>query len=238
MKFLENANFDWMDLLNFGERPFRAKFIPAKVWKDLDLYRNDGKGLSNYFRKWRTKIEFRPEPSKAKMYESYVACGGEYDPTTRQSTIFIYTYYFDQFPFTERTWSKFKYRLMQVTMHELIHFMQFDRRGDEWSGYVVPYKKVKSQKKNDERKYLSEFDEIQAYAHCCLLDFKTYRPNVPIDILLSRAKKYRDSSTLRSYLKSFNYDYKNNVAIPKIMQQIIKWDRKYQKTVRASRRPK
>ena len=70
MYFLERATFDWMDLLNFNERPFRAKYIPAKVWKDLDRYRNDSIGLTNYFKKWRTKIQWFQEKSNAKMFDN------------------------------------------------------------------------------------------------------------------------------------------------------------------------
>ena len=235
MKFLEEANFDWMEMLNFYERPFRAKFIPAKAWKDLDKYRNDSKGLSNYFKKWRTKIEFRPEPSKSKCYLTYVAMGGEYDPTTRQCTLHVYTTYYDKFPFTDDSWKKFKYKLIQITMHELIHFMQFDRRGDEWSGYIVPYKKVTHAKKCAERKYLSEFDEIQAYAHDVLIDFKMKRPNIDVSTLLARCKKKRDSKTLHYFLKTFDYDFHNNEATAKIIQQIGKWERKYERTIRASK---
>lgn len=238
MRFLNELTFDWMEMLNWRERPFRAKFIPAKVWVDLDKYKNDSKGLSNYFKKWRTRIEFRKETSKAKMYKMRVACGGEYDPAVRQATIHIYTDHYDTFKFTDQVWDKFKFRLIQIAMHELIHFMQFDRRHDEWSGYVLPYKKVAHQKNNEERKYLSEFDEIQAYAHCILLDFKCLTPTVPIEKLINRARKRRDSRTLRYFLRTFNYDYRNNHAIPKLMTQISKWERKYDRTVRAARRAK
>lgn len=227
MKFLQEANFDWMDLLNFYERPFRAKLVPSKVWRDLDNYRNDSKGLSNYFKKWKTRIGFRKEPSNAKMYEKYVAVGGEYSPDDRQIDIHIYTLKFDKFHFDDKTWNKFKYKLIQVLMHELIHFMQYDRRADQWSNYVLPHKKIGHAKKDAERRYLSEFDEIQAYAHCVYLDFKTRRPHMDIEDLLSRAKTHRDSTTLHYFLKTFHYDYKNNAAVPKIMQQIVKWDRKY-----------
>jgi hypothetical protein len=225
-----------MELLNFYERPFRAKYIPSKVWKDLDNYRNDSKGLSNYFKKWRTKIEFLPQKSKAKIYGIYVAVGGEYGPDERQCCLQIYNTNFDKFPFTEATWKKFKYRIIQTHMHELIHFMQFDRRGDEWSNYIVPYKKVKHEKKNIERRYLSEFDEIQAYAHCVLLDFKVYKPTITTEELINRAKCSKDSSTLNYILKAFDYDYRNNEAIPKLMTHILKWDKKYQRTIRASRK--
>ena len=238
MKFLEEANFDWMEMLNFYERPFRAKLIPSKVWKDLDHYKNDSKGLSNYFKKWRTRLNFKQNPSKAKLYDTYIAVGGEYSPDDRQIDLHIYTLNYDKFHFTQSSWDRFKFKLIQVQMHELVHFMQYDRRADEWSNYVVPYKRAGKIKIDKERKYLSEFDEIQAYAHCVYLDFKVRRPNIDLKTLLSRAKTHRDSSTLHYFLKTFNYDYNNNVAIPKIMQQIVKWDRKYERTIRASRRPK
>jgi hypothetical protein len=238
MKFLEQATFDWMDTLNFYERPFRAKFIPAKVWVDLDQYRNDAKGLSNYFKKWRTKIVWFKQKSTADFYKSHVSVGGEYDPETRQCIIQIHTTAFNTFSFTDSSWKRFKYKLMQVEMHEIIHFMQYDRRGDEWSNYIVPYKRVGQVKKDAERRYLSEFDEIQAYAHCIFLDYKMYKPNVPISVLLARSKTKRDSNTFHYILKAFNYDYQNNHAIQKIVQQIGKWDRKYERVLRASRRPK
>jgi hypothetical protein len=227
MKFLENVTYDWMDLLNFDERPFRAKLIPAKVWVDLDSYRNNQLGLSNYVRKWRTKIEWKKEKSKAKWAKNYVAIGGEYDPDNRQCSLHIYTTNFNTFPFTDASWESFKFRLLQTLMHEIIHLMQFNRRDDEWSTYVVPYKKVGIVKKDEQRAYLSEFDEIQAYAHCVYLDFKMRRPKVDISILLNRYKTKRDSSTLHYFLKTFDYDLRNNIATRKIIDQIGKWDRKY-----------
>ena len=238
MKFLETYESDWMEMLNFYERPFRAKLVPAKVIKDLDKYRNDSKGLANYLKKWRTKVIWKSEKSKAKWAQRYVCVGGEYDPETRQSVLLIYTDHFDTFKFTDELWDRFKFRLLQTLMHELIHFMQYDRRGDEWSNYVVPYKKVGIAKKDAERKYLSEFDEIQAYAHCVYLDFKTYRPTMDVSELLSRCKKQQDSKTLHYFLKTFDYDFRNNISPRKIIDQIGKWDRKYEKVIRRQRRPK
>ncbi len=222
-----------MDILSFYEQPFRAKLIPAKVWKDLDKYRNDSVGLANYCKKWRTKVQFIPIKSNSKRYDRYVPISGIYEPDTRQSTLIIHTSSFNSFPFTNTTWSRFKYRLIQTLMHELVHFMQYDRRSDEWSNYVVPYKKVGIAKKDAERRYLSEFDEIQAYAHCVYIDFKMRRPNVDINTLLSRCKNTRDSSTLHYVLKTFNYDFRNNGAPRKIIDQIGKWDRKYERLIRA-----
>jgi hypothetical protein len=227
MHFLETANYDWMGLLNFYERPFRAKLIPAKVWKDLDKYENDSLGLSNYVKKWRTKIEWIEQKSKAKVYRDFIAIGGEYSPEDRQCTLIIHSRNFNSHIFTPESWDRFKYRFIQTLMHELIHFMQYDRRDDSYSNYVVPYKRVGHKKKDEERRYLSEFDEIQAYAHCVYLDFRVFKPNIDIDVLLSRCKRKVDSKTLHYFLKTFNYDFRNNVSPQKIVQQIAKWDRKY-----------
>jgi len=227
MQFLENADYDWIGLLNFYERPFRAKLNPAKVWKDLDKYENDSIGLSNYVKKWRTKIEWISQKSKAKVYKDFIAIGGEYSPEDRQCTLIIHSVNFDNHTFTCESWDRFKYRLIQTLMHELIHFMQFDRRDDSYSNYVVPYKRVGHKKKDEERRYLSEFDEIQAYAHCVFLDFKMFKPNVDVDTLLDRCKKKVDSRTLHYFLKTFDYDFRNNESPRKIIDQIGKWERKY-----------
>jgi hypothetical protein len=228
MKFLETAHYDWMEMLNFYERPFRAKLIPSRVWRDLDCYRNDSVGLSNYCKKWRTKVEFVKEPTKAKVWKKYIGVGGEYDPENRQCVMFVHCLNFNYHEFTESAWTRFKFRFIQTLMHEMIHFMQYDRRDDEYSNYVVPYKRVGHVKRDAERRYLSEFDEIQAYAHCVYLDYKANVPSLPVETLISRCRK-QDSSTLNYFLRTFNYDYKNNQAIPKIVQQILKWDKKYQK---------
>ena len=134
MKFLETINYDWMEMLNFHERPFRAKLIPSKIWRDLDEYENDSVGLSNYFKKWRTKIEFREPLKKNWALSKYVAIGGEYAPEERQCCIQIYTYDFNKHEFTVNSWKKFKYRVIQTLMHEMIHFMQYELPPTFWWG--------------------------------------------------------------------------------------------------------
>jgi hypothetical protein len=114
-------------------------------------------------------------------------------------------------------------------MHEIINFMQFHRRDDQWSNYVLPHKTIGNAKKDNERRYLSEFDEIQAYAHCVYLDLKNKYPHTEVSKFLSvsKLKEKCPSSTLKYILKTFNYDCRNNKAIHKLFQQILKWDRKY-----------
>lgn len=235
MNFLEQCKTDWMDILSFHERPFRAKLIPAKVWNDLDYYRGDATGLRHYVRKWKTKIDYIPTKSKSKVYKEFVAVGGSYDPEARQSTIEIHSNNFDKHEFTPRSWDAFKFRFIQTLMHEMIHFMQYERRSEDYNGYYLPHKKTKSEKKNEDRKYYSDYDEIQAYAHCILLEYYTKRPNIPVAELVARCKNKRDSRTFSVILKAFDNNFRGNEALPKLTQHILKWDRKYH---RLAKRPK
>jgi len=223
--FLETMKFDFIEFLPFYERPFRAKFIPAKIWKDLDHYKNDFEGLSNYCKKWRTSVQFAKR-GKSKVFDEYIAVGGEYHSDDKRIIAFIHEPKFNKFKFTSKTWNVFKFKFIQLLMHELIHFMQFERRYGEYGKYYMSYRKTGKKKNDDERKYLSNFDEIQAYAHCIVLDLKFYRPNKSAKDL--SIKGYCLSKTFSYYLKTFNRDHKNNAALNKVLQQVVKWERKYQ----------
>ena len=222
MQFLENAKFDWMEMLNFYERPFKASFVPAKVWTDLDRYRNDPKGLSNYFRKWRTKIEW----GKLKKPSEYIWVGGEYSPDDRQCTIKIYTTKFKTHKFTQKSWDRFKFRVIQVAMHEFIHCKQYYGKPEEYAATKVYYSKTGVKRIDDNRDYHAGRDEIEAYAHCVYLDFKTKRPTIPIGTLIRYAKTYKVSKNLSGIQKVFKTD-KHNEVIPLLLRKILVWERKY-----------
>lgn len=232
MNFLDNMNFDWIDFLNFYNRPFRAKFIPKKVFKDLDRYCNDSKGLSNYMKKWRTRVEF-----KTKGRWKHAAVGGAYEPEERQCVIIVHTRTeFEDHVFTEKTWYRFKRMVVQTLMHEFIHFMQFDRRNDNWAYYFMPYKKTANFKLNLEREYLCNFDEIQAYAHDVYLECMISRTNIDCvaDIIPEVSKKRTrcPSMSLRYYLKTFDFSPKEHAPLPKLFDQVKKWERKYTKYIK------
>lgn len=232
MNFLQKINFDFIDFLPFADRPCRAKLIPSKVWEDLDAYRNDSEGLSNYCKKWRTSVKFLRNHSKSQFYKKYVAVGGEY--YERQNIILIYTKDFDNFEFTEESWSRFKYKFLQTLMHEFIHFMQYDRRYEEPSNCYYPYRRANSRAKNEERKYHSNFDEVQAYAHCIYLDLRNAKPNKDIHDLLISCKKRSSSHTLSMILRTFDYETRGNHVFDKLYREIVRWHNRYEKQFSAA----
>ena len=225
MKYLQSLDFDFVDLLNFDDRPFRAKFIPAKIWNDLDKYRNDATGLRNYFKKWRFRITWHYEPKLTK----HVAVGGGYYTDDEYSELDIWCSPdtdFDHFRFTDKKWDRFKYRVIQVAMHELIHCKQYYGKSEEYCASKVYYKKSGNQKIDDTRDYHAGRDEIEAHAHCVYLDFKTKRPTIPVAELIRNAKTYKVSTNLSGIQKTFRTDTQNEV-IPLLLRKILVWERRY-----------
>lgn len=231
MKFLETINFDWIEFLNFFDRPFRSKFIPSKTFKDLDRFKNDKRGLVNYCKKWRTRIVFDEDSSW-----KYVALGGEYDPENHRCVVYIHSKKsFEEYEFTDVAWAHFKRSFIQTLMHELIHFMQFTRRDDRWAEYNIPYKKSKNPKKEYEREYLSNFDEINAYAHDVYIEIKNSGRKLDFKSLIVpilNKKTTCPSNSLRYYLKTFDSSPKEHKALQKLFDQINKWERKYNKYIK------
>lgn len=227
MKYIQTLDFDFIDLLDFEQRPFRAKFIPAKIWNDLDNYKNDATGLSNYFKKWRFRIVWMHEQKPTNQ----ILVGGGYYPDTAKSELDIWTgpdSSYNKHKFTQATWNRFKFRVIQVAMHEIIHCKQYYGKPEEYCATKVYYAKTGIEKVDTNRDYHAGRDEIQAYAHCVYLDFKTKRPSIPVAELIRHAKTYKVSKNLSGIQRLFKTDRYNEV-IPLLLRKILVWERKYNK---------
>lgn len=225
MKYIQSLDFDFVDMLNFDDRPFRAKFVPAKIWNDLDRYKNDATGLGNYFKKWRFSIVWHYESKPTKN----IAVGGGYYTDEGRSELDIWTSLdkdFNRHKFTDASWARFKYRTIQVCMHELIHCKQYYGKDEEYCASKVYYSRTGIERIDINRDYHSGRDEIEAYAHCVYLDFKTKRPTIPVGELIRHAKTYKVSKTLSGIQRVFRTD-RHNEVIPLLLRKILVWERKY-----------
>lgn len=220
MKFIEELTFDFIEFLPFHKRPFKARLIPAQIWIDLDLYKDNIHGLGDYCKKWKTKVRFVKDKS--------TSVGGEYDSIDNQCTLFIFSPKSPYVKFSRDTlpWKEFKYQFIQTLMHEMVHFMQYSNADELGSTTIYSYKISGNPKKDEEREYHSEVGEIQAYAHCIFLDLKT-KSNEPIVELLKRCKTTRESQTLTSILETFDNDFCENYALHRLVKEIIRWDMRY-----------
>jgi hypothetical protein len=227
MKYLQSLDFDFIEFLNFDEKPFRAKFNPSKIWDDLDKYENDATGLRNYFKKWRFSIVWHKEKKPTK----HISVGGGYYTDEGRSELDIYTSPdtdFNRYKFTVASWDRFKFRIIQVAMHELIHCKQYYNKHEEYAASKVYFSRTGIEKIDTNRDYHAGRDEIEAYAHCVYLDFKTKRPTIPVAELIRHAGTYKVSKNLTGIQRVFQTD-KHNEVVPLLLRKILTWERKYSK---------
>lgn len=223
MEFIKKLDFDFIEFLPFIERPFKAKFIPSKVWKDLDDYKNNFVELKNYTKRWRTKVEF--------IDDEEIDVGGEYDSVDKRITLYVYANDLNDVKFDDEfmTWNGFKYAFIQTMMHELIHYMQYTNRYDESYTKFYSYIIDDDEEVTEIRNYYAALDEIQAYAHCIYLDSKLSMTETSMNELL-KYKKY--NPTYFHILSVFEYDFKEGTVLKKLTKEIIRIDNKYNKKFR------
>jgi hypothetical protein len=229
MNYLEQLDTDFIEFLKFEDRPFRAKFIPSKIWNDLDKYKNDATGLRNYFKKWRFRIVWMKE----KKTTTRILVGGGYYTDDQNSELEIWTSpdtSYNKFKFTNRSWDRFKFRVIQVCMHELIHCRQYYNKSEFYSARKVYYKKTGNPRIDDNKDYHSGTDEIEAYAHCIYLDFKMRRATIPVAELIRNPKQHQVSKNLNGIKRLFKADRFNEV-VPLLLRKILVWERKYSSIV-------
>lgn len=108
------------------------------------------------------------------------------------------------FALEEKRWSEFKFAVSQVCQHESIHKCQWSFR----TGYEMENEPLEFRNKSDEpveelQLYLSDPDEIEAYAHDIAMEIKFYYPkNNPYDVLKAVGKK-RKLWSYSYYKKTF-----------------------------------
>lgn len=202
------SDADFVSLLKFKTRPFKAKFIPNKIFRDLDSRKNDYWALRMYFRKFRARLEIV-------QYED-ITIGGEFDDVNEYVVLRIFGDY-DNHAFDESEWFMFKFRLIQVMMHELIHWRQCDRRGHDrckMHDYISKHPKAE---------YYSSADEVESFAHCIYLEIRREYPEIPISEAI---ETYGGETHDFIFNDVFENDFKN-IALSKYVSEILRWDKRY-----------
>jgi len=97
--------------------------------------------------------------------------------------------------FTNRTLEPFLFLVSQTIQHETIHQMQWFNREPEDEVVKLDFRNFGGTLQ-EEREYLSDIDEIDAYAHDIAMEIKRYYPNRnPYEVL----KNIRNTRKLYSY---------------------------------------
>lgn len=197
---------DFIDLLKFEKRPFRSKFIPSKIYGQLDKYRNDAVGLSKYLSKFKISVN-------QKHLCDAVAIAGEF--CEDEGILLHVCGDFKHYQFDNDEWDMFKFRLLQCVMHELIH----------WSQYAShePNKTYKYTSNHPAAEYYSSSDEIEAFAHCIYLEIKRDFPNYKVAKVM---KAFQSETHHTIFTETFDNDV-SNLALRRYKKMILNWEKIY-----------
>jgi hypothetical protein len=157
---------------------------------------------------------------------------GEYSPWRTRQNIEVYLTYNSgakRLPITKKIWKVLKFDLSQVLQHELIHRRQcrhIEVPKEDWADHTckiyasksaIPYMKVKQE-------YYGSTEEIEAHAHCIMMELKHFAPRTDPIKMLRGAKKIpqKKSPTMKDYLETFDFDMKHPV-IKRLFKKIVYW---------------
>lgn len=146
---LQHRSQDFRDLLpKLDKTIFEHEICPSKLWKSL--------GNEYNFKQWRRILRRYRVDLKISETLEYDVVWGEY--YTEEKIINLFLIEPKKHPLYV-----LKFRLIQTLMHEMIHAHQFFSHSDQcW--------KLIEKQETEVLDYMSTFGEIDAFAHCIVLE--------------------------------------------------------------------
>lgn len=175
--------------------------------------------MNHIFRKFG-KIEVEYEFSE-KLDSNYYTVAGLYDTDTDTR----YLHYFVPpdtlvFDLSDKGWADFRFLTSQVLQHETLHQIQAYNRGsnsERWVGYTCA-----ANKWSEDMDYLSNHDEIEAYAHDIAMEVVFRYPNEnPLDVVRNIGRR-RKIFSYGCYTKTFRGVDWSKVH-KALLTKVIKW---------------
>jgi len=208
-KFVSTYNQDFCKILGVVLPPL----VPSQIWHDLDKYRKNVQGIKRYL--------------KANFDASFVICrdknkpvmvAGEFDEEKELVMIQVWC----PMRMDPAQWDHLKSEIIITLMHEYVHHMQFIY-ADSIPELVLLHRESKNPNKEENREYYSTWIEIQAFAHCILMELKNRDPNKPAAVGLQQ--KRTKSATLRRFRRAFDgFDY----PMRYLYREVLRWERRYE----------
>lgn len=237
-EFIHSLDFDVVPLLGFDNRKkhYPVKFNPARMWRDLDRYQGNASALSAYMhRKWITVQFLRQEHESM---DSLMVVAGEFVPDHEARSgaiyddvrvvVFASRDQFNRFDWSIMSWETFKFLFIRTALHEIIHARQFANGKRKWRVNHISHTRSKSISVQNQRHYLSDIYEIDAYAHCCFYELKAAYKNFDFRQLSDRLSASIKSHSLKYYLRVFGYrGARDKLVIKRLVARIRVWERVY-----------
>jgi hypothetical protein len=129
----------------------------------------------------------------------------------------------EEIDFTRLDFPKFRFFLAAILQHEIIHREHFARYPDYYSRRIhVDHSSLRSQKRRDEVEYLTDYSEVDAYAHDIAMELRYYYPNRSLSELLNNIDHLRKVHVFHMYKKAFRgLDW--TVLRRTLLRKVHKW---------------
>lgn len=205
--------------------------------KDIDAVLESKKdrliGRSSYFHVChvlnRSFQKIHPFKFKFETYTEYqkndYSISGLYDhDTVTKYIIFNFSKSCKFFHLPEKGWKEFKFGVSQVCQHESIHECQWQHRDDSmYERAPLEFRSALPDSKEEEMEYLSDTDEIDAYAHDIAMEIMHYYPKKNPYEVLRNIQKHRKLWSYTYYKKTFkgeDWDYIKHLLYKKTYKWI------------------
>ena len=129
-----------------------------------------------------------------------------------------------KFEMNKKMFKDFKFLLSQVIQHESIHQSQWSFRPEFKEPVTVDFRdNGMGMSKKEERIYLSEMDEIDAYGHDIALEMKHYYPKTNPLKILRHPLRYKKLTSFFIYNKAFKGINWNDIK-KRLIRRAYKWN--------------
>jgi hypothetical protein len=157
---------------------------------------------------------------------------GAYAPWRQRQNIEVYLTYrpgSKRILVTKNMWNQLRFDLSQTLQHELIHRMQCKHikiPSEDWEDHAckVYSSNARLPAKRNAQKYYGDTEEIEAHAHCIMMELKHFAPRTDSIKLLQRGNQVpkKKSPTLYDYLETYDKDTSHPV-IKRLLKKTVYW---------------
>lgn len=187
----------------------------------LDLI---GQELIECFKPWGVRVEILDDES---IIADEIIISGEFDVERKRQNILLRLYFKvgkNKYRWNDENWKSFRFLTSQVLQHELIHRHQHLSRPEEAHRFVEYYPVAASNPMHQkEMDYLSELDEIEAYAHDLALEILYYYPKQDPYAVLKTINKRRYAVSYKIYKKAFRTAEDWKQVHDKLLKKTYQW---------------
>lgn len=180
--------------------------------------------LQKMLKPWNVKINIR-RSDDVPIQE--ISIGGSFDHEKRGKQIELDVYlnpHQKKFGWNEYNTPGIMFLLRQVLQHELIHQYQMQHRQEESRGMVTYYSVVsRDPAKQEECDYLSELDEIDAYAHDIAMEIRHYYADEDPYEVLKNIRRKRYLTSWKIYTKAFKKCKDWSQVRQRLLTKVYNW---------------